>query len=415
MSLPANQLVVFTRLPCEGRNKTRLIPALGAAGAARFHDRLARHTIGRARDYCGSSGARLVIRLDGGTPADGLEWLGGHIFEEQGNGDLGARLDRAVRTAFDDGARSVVVIGLRGATAIYPPVAQWLFAGMSSLGLEVRGFKLIFTLADLALCWILLIRFGSKAARIYAWNPLAALSFAGGGHYDSLFILAMVLAWLARDREQGFPWRSSLLIGLAIGLKWMAAPIGLWLVFRNLRDRGLKRAFLTGLTVAAPVSLAYAALSVWTGEWTLQLMPPFFSRTARSMEFLPVIIDYCGRTGRLDNRIYLGLLVAAWILVASRARNFPDAAEWSFFATYLLSPMLHAWYLVWALPFAVKSGNPGIIGLAATGVFYFVVHYNMDHLGLGWTYTWWQRAIIWLPFLVGFLIVKGPFKKPCIP
>lgn len=111
MSLPANQLIVFTRLPCEGRNKTRLIPALGAAGAARFHDRLARHTIGRARDYCESSGARLVIRLDGGTPADGSDWLGSHAFEEQGGGDLGARLDRAVRAAFDDGARRVVVIG----------------------------------------------------------------------------------------------------------------------------------------------------------------------------------------------------------------------------------------------------------------------------------------------------------------
>jgi rSAM/selenodomain-associated transferase 1 len=111
VSLPVNQLIVFTRLPCEGRNKTRLIPALGAAGAARFHDRLARHTIGRAEEYCGNSGARLVIRLDGGTPADGRDWLGDHLFKEQGDGDLGQRLDRAVNAAFDDGARSVVVIG----------------------------------------------------------------------------------------------------------------------------------------------------------------------------------------------------------------------------------------------------------------------------------------------------------------
>ncbi|MGL4400716.1 MAG: hypothetical protein ACRCXD_12665, partial [Luteolibacter sp.] len=207
-------------------------------------------------------------------------------------------------------------IGLRGATAIYPPLVQWLFAGMSSLGLGVWGFKLVFTLADLAICWILLARFGSKAARIYAWNPLAALSFAGGGHYDSLFILAMVLAWLVHDRQQGFLWQTSLLVGLAIGLKWMALPIGLWLVLQDGCRRGLKSALLNGLLVAAPVSLAYLALSLWTEEWTLQLMPPFFSRTARSMEFLPVIIDYCGRIGHLDNRLYLVLLIAAWIVVA---------------------------------------------------------------------------------------------------
>lgn len=302
-------------------------------------------------------------------------------------------------------------IGLRGTTAIYPPVVQWLFAALSSCGLGVWGFKLVFTLADLALCNFLLARFGSKTARIYAWNPLVALSFAGGGHYDSLFILAMVLAWFVHEREQRFPWRAALLIGVAIGLKWMAVPIGLWLVLQVWRQQGFKRALLSGLVVAAPVFLAYTALSLWSGEWTLQLMPPFFSRTARSMEFLPVIIDYCGRIGHLDNRFYLVLLIAAWVVVASRTRSFVDAAEWSFFATYLLSPMLHAWYLVWALPFAVKSRNPGIIALAASGIFYFVVHYNMDHLGLGWTFTWWQLAIIWVPFLIGFLMVKKPFKK----
>ncbi|NJM37124.1 MAG: DUF2029 domain-containing protein [Akkermansiaceae bacterium] len=181
-------------------------------------------------------------------------------------------------------------IGLRGATAIYPPLVQWLFAGFSSLGLGVWGFKFIFTLVDLALCGILLRKFGSKAARIYAWNPLVALSFAGGGHYDSLFILAMVASWLIYQRENGFPLRAALLIGIAIGLKWMALPIGLWLVIQELRQRGLKSAFVLVLFIAAPVSISYVVLSLWTGEWTLQLMPPFFSRTARSMEFLPVIM-----------------------------------------------------------------------------------------------------------------------------
>lgn len=111
MSLTTCQLIVFTRLPCEGRNKTRLIPALGAAGAARFHDRLARHTIDRAQDYCISSGVQLVIQLDGGSPADGVDWLGNHVFKEQGEGHLGERLERAVKEAFDEGALRVVVIG----------------------------------------------------------------------------------------------------------------------------------------------------------------------------------------------------------------------------------------------------------------------------------------------------------------
>jgi alpha-1,6-mannosyltransferase len=306
-------------------------------------------------------------------------------------------------------------IGLRGATAIYPPLVQWIFAGLSSCGLGVWGFKFIFTLGDLTLCGILLTRFGSKSARIYAWNPLAALSVAGGGHYDCLLMLAMVLAWLAYQRDVGFPFRAAILIGIAIALKWMALPIALWLVIHELRQRGLRSAFIAGILVAAPVACSYIAISLWTGEWTLQLMPPLFSRTARSMEFLPIIFDYLGRVGPLDNRIYFVILLVFWAVVASRARSFLEATEWSFFATYLLSPMLHAWYLVWILPFAVKSRNLGIIALAASGIFYFIVHYNTEQPGGAWTYNWWQRCIIWLPFIVGFLMMHINIRRKLNP
>lgn len=112
MNPGGTHLIVFTRLPCEGRNKTRLIPALGAAGAADLHDRLARHTVGRVCTFCQAHGdVKLVIRLDGGSPHDGKEWLGAHDFREQGGGDLGERLERAVQDAFSEGAGRVIVIG----------------------------------------------------------------------------------------------------------------------------------------------------------------------------------------------------------------------------------------------------------------------------------------------------------------
>lgn len=107
-----SQLIVFTRLPCAGRNKTRLIPVLGAAGAAQFHDRLARHTMLQAETFCRAEPrVRLVIRLDGGTAQDGIAWLGDYHFREQGEGDLGDRLERAVNDAFGEGAGKVLVIG----------------------------------------------------------------------------------------------------------------------------------------------------------------------------------------------------------------------------------------------------------------------------------------------------------------
>ncbi len=104
-------LIVMTRLPCEGRNKTRLIPVLGAAGATALHDRLARHTLSRVNAFIMRSGARLQVYLDGGSPEAGRAWLGDVECFEQSEGDLGKRMQTAVECAFSEGARRVVVIG----------------------------------------------------------------------------------------------------------------------------------------------------------------------------------------------------------------------------------------------------------------------------------------------------------------
>lgn len=109
---PRDVIVAMTRLPREGRNKTRLIPALGPLGATAFHERLARHAIGRASSYALTNPeASLRIHLEGGTAPQGRDWLGGGDCRIQDEGDLGDRLFAAVDEAFADGARRVVVIG----------------------------------------------------------------------------------------------------------------------------------------------------------------------------------------------------------------------------------------------------------------------------------------------------------------
>lgn len=105
-------LIIMTRLPREGRNKTRLIPELGPAGATAMHERLALHTIGRASAFIMlNPNIALRILVEGGTATEAQEWLGGGDCREQTSGDLGARLHSAVHDAFTDGARRVIVIG----------------------------------------------------------------------------------------------------------------------------------------------------------------------------------------------------------------------------------------------------------------------------------------------------------------
>ncbi len=86
------KLVLFTRWPEPGRAKTRLIPALGASGAADLHRRLTERTLAA----CRASGLPVEIRTTGAPVSAFAGWLGGaDALVDQGDGDLGARLSRA--------------------------------------------------------------------------------------------------------------------------------------------------------------------------------------------------------------------------------------------------------------------------------------------------------------------------------
>ncbi len=90
--MPPIRLVIFTRYPEPGLAKTRLIPALGAEGAAALHRRLTEQTLAAAR----MSGLTIEVRVTGAPHAAFVDWLGPDLsFVDQGDGDLGERLQRA--------------------------------------------------------------------------------------------------------------------------------------------------------------------------------------------------------------------------------------------------------------------------------------------------------------------------------
>lgn len=90
------RVVLFTRWPAPGHAKTRLIPALGADGAAALHRRLTE----RAVAACRASGLAVEVRTTGAPVAAFAAWLGADLrIIDQGEGDLGERLARAAAAA----------------------------------------------------------------------------------------------------------------------------------------------------------------------------------------------------------------------------------------------------------------------------------------------------------------------------
>lgn len=92
-------LIVFAKAPVAGQAKTRLIPALGAAGAAALAERLLAHAIDAAV-AAGFDTIELCATPDASHPAlQGLARQHALALTVQGGGDLGARMHRALERA----------------------------------------------------------------------------------------------------------------------------------------------------------------------------------------------------------------------------------------------------------------------------------------------------------------------------
>jgi hypothetical protein len=103
-------VILFGRYPVPGATKTRLIPALGALGAADLQRRLTEQAVA---SLAGTCTAPLTFAFTGGTPDQVRRWLGRFKIQpvRQTEGDLGQRMRRMLDRAFDRGARQAVLVG----------------------------------------------------------------------------------------------------------------------------------------------------------------------------------------------------------------------------------------------------------------------------------------------------------------
>jgi uncharacterized protein len=105
-------LIIFTRYPTPGTVKTRLIPAVGADGAANLHRQMTENTLRQARELAAQLPISIAIHFDGDRPQQMVDWLGADlVYQSQGAGDLGVRMARSITTAHQAGAERVVLIG----------------------------------------------------------------------------------------------------------------------------------------------------------------------------------------------------------------------------------------------------------------------------------------------------------------
>ena len=108
----AQRLIVFTRYPEPGTTKTRMIPELGAEGAADLQNQMTKHIISRLKACDELQSVKMEVRFEGGNSDLMAQWLGSGIhYRHQGQGDIGQRMERALAEGFQDGSQEAVIIG----------------------------------------------------------------------------------------------------------------------------------------------------------------------------------------------------------------------------------------------------------------------------------------------------------------
>jgi len=103
------RILVFAKAPVSGRVKTRLIPALGAPGAARLARHLLDHALAQALAAGGGAVELFAIPDFSATAWAASPLPPGVRISAQGEGNLGARLARAARKHLAQGARMLLI------------------------------------------------------------------------------------------------------------------------------------------------------------------------------------------------------------------------------------------------------------------------------------------------------------------
>lgn len=107
-----SKIIVFTRYPSPGKTKTRLIPLLGAKGAATLQARLTEQVVAMVKHFSVSCSVPMEIRYNGGSTVLMSQWLGKHlVYRRQKGVGLGVKMRRTFEESFEEGFARVILVG----------------------------------------------------------------------------------------------------------------------------------------------------------------------------------------------------------------------------------------------------------------------------------------------------------------
>ena len=288
---------------------------------------------------------------------------------------------------------------------IYPPVIEWIFASTGAVWYHPAALKALFILFDMGSIAVILAMLSARSqplrlAGLYAFNPVPLIGFAAEGHFDSILIFFVLLAlWLHQRRHVFWSW---IVLGLAIQTKLVAV-----LLTPLFARRGGWRTAWVGAAIAVLPFLPY---SRDVGAWLVGVR--HFGQDFGFDGSVQALASV-GLGSRSSATLLCTVLMFLWITVITLLET--DLWRAAFFVLgglIVLSPIVHYWYVSWALILVPLFPSLAWITLSGTMALYFL----MGHTPLLWQTIIWatfgiilaREAVTVLPALVARRVLRNP-------
>jgi hypothetical protein len=292
----------------------------------------------------------------------------------------------------------------------YPPLTELIFAANHLLNLGEIGIRLLTIISSMGVCVVLmkiLSHLGGDERKVilYAWSPLVALEFGNSGHFDSMAILALSLAFLFHitRRAPG----AALFLALGGLIKFFPALLApIWG-----RRWGWKSWSIFVFVFVLPWVPFISGGSPFTGlgifasrgDFNASLYNIFQCLWALAMQFSQARL-----AARVTSVVVLGLvgLFMAW--KGWRDKNL--RADWRFAFllmgwSLLLSPIVHPWYICWILAFITIEWEVSWLVLSGSIIFARHVYLGFEKNGI-WREASWTRWAVYLPFYLTYFLQR---------
>lgn len=209
---------------------------------------------------------------------------------------------------------------------------------------ELWPLRLLLSLADFMVVVVLMQLVAPRQSLLYGWCPLLLLETYFHLHLELFALALLMLSVLHLSRRQHTP--SAVVSALAVGLNPLSLPVSLWIASKS--------KVWEWTIMLATLGAVYSWFLLRDGQKVFSGIASLL-QAGESGSFLYGFVAALIPSAPIYGFCLACFLVFVGVWLSDLMRHPTEAPrfEWLFLALFFCLPVMHPWYLLWVLPWAV--------------------------------------------------------------